>query len=174
MTVSVSVNGKTTTNGPFTLTPADHIIVYGQGGSDVVKEMPATISGNQATVTVPAILLGGSGTNTLSAAGSSASNVLVGGPGKDGLTGGTGRDILIGGGRGHPACGLRWRHPHRQRHGIQRQSHGACALLAEWSSNDSYELWQPPVSRPPAGKMCDVAGRIDRHQRRGHPSAVRR
>jgi Ca2+-binding RTX toxin-like protein len=87
--------GKMTMFGPFPLTMADHIIVYGQTGNDVVQELAGT-GGLQ--IAVPAILLGGSGTNTLSAAGSSAGNVLVGGPGKDSLTGGSGADILIGGG----------------------------------------------------------------------------
>jgi RHS repeat-associated protein len=96
--LSVTVNGKAATGSPFALTPADHIIVYGQGRSDVVKEVAVPLGGTLATVTVPAILLGGTGMNTLSVAGSSANNVLVGGAGKNVLTGGAGRDILIGAG----------------------------------------------------------------------------
>jgi hypothetical protein len=42
--------------------------------------------------------LGGSGTSVLSAAGTSADNILVGGPKKSVLTAGSGHDILIGGG----------------------------------------------------------------------------
>ncbi len=95
--VTEIIAGKKTTFGPFPLTTADHIIVYGQTGNDVIEELPGTISGSP-KIAVPAILLGGSGTNTLSAAGSSVGNVLVGGPGKDSLTGGSGRDVLIGGG----------------------------------------------------------------------------
>jgi Ca2+-binding RTX toxin-like protein len=44
---------------------------------------------------VPAILFAGSGNTTLSATGSSAANVLVGGTGDDNLQGGLGADILI-------------------------------------------------------------------------------
>jgi hypothetical protein len=137
--VFVTVNGKTATGSPFALTPADHIIVYGQGGSDVVKEMSATISGTPATVTVPAILLGGTGTNTLSVAASSANNVLVGGAGKNVLTGGTGRDILIGGAG-----------PARLQAGkgddiliagstiYDADLAAVLALMAEWASTDVY------------------------------------
>jgi Ca2+-binding RTX toxin-like protein len=46
---------------------------------------------------VPAVLFGGDGNDTLNASGSTASNILVGGPGNDTLQGGRGRDILIGG-----------------------------------------------------------------------------
>jgi hypothetical protein len=47
---------------------------------------------------VPAILYGGgTGNETLSAAGSMANNVLIGGGGTNQLTGGLGRDILIAG-----------------------------------------------------------------------------
>jgi hypothetical protein len=94
------IGKKTTTFGPFALTTTDHIIVYGTTGSVAIKELTAMISGKTATIAVPALLLGGSGENTISAAGSSADNVLVGGPGKDSLTGGSGGDILIGGGGG--------------------------------------------------------------------------
>jgi Ca2+-binding RTX toxin-like protein len=94
-TVAVSINGKAVKGGPFA--PTGHIIVYGQSGNDVVKEVPATINGLPVKVAIPALVLGGTGTNTLSVAGSSANNVLVGGSGKDNLTAGSGDDILIGG-----------------------------------------------------------------------------
>jgi hypothetical protein len=94
--LSVTVNGKAAPGSPFA--PTGHVIVYGQGGAVLVKEVTAMIGGQTATVAVPAVLLGGSGTNTLSVAGSSADNVLVGGAGKNSLTGGGGRDVLIGGG----------------------------------------------------------------------------
>jgi hypothetical protein len=67
-----------------------HVFVFGQTGTDNV-----TVSG-----TVPAVLIGGTGTNVFSAQGSGATtpDVLVGGTGHSTLTGGSGRDILIGGG----------------------------------------------------------------------------
>jgi hypothetical protein len=135
--VTETVNGKKSTFGPFALMTADHIIVYGQTGNDVIEELPGT---NAAKITVPAILLGGSGTNTLSAVGSSANNVLVGGAGKDVLTGGTGRDILIGGGGADKL--------HAGTGGdvliggsttLDDDLMALAALLAEWSSSDSYQ-----------------------------------
>lgn len=92
--MSVSINNKAVSG---TFNPTAHIYVYGQAGSLVVPEVTATIGGQPATVAISAILMGGTGSNTLSAAGSSVPNILVGGAGADTLTGGAGRDILIGG-----------------------------------------------------------------------------
>ncbi len=92
--VAVTINGKAQSI-PTPSSPIGLLLVYGQGGKDVIKEVAGP--GNS-PVTIPAILFGGSGTNTLSAAGSSASNVLIGGTGHSTLTGGTGSDFLIGGG----------------------------------------------------------------------------
>jgi RTX calcium-binding nonapeptide repeat (4 copies) len=50
-----------------------------------------------AQIGVPAVVFAGNGNNTLSAAGSTATDVLVGGAGNNLLTGGTGRNILIAG-----------------------------------------------------------------------------
>jgi Ca2+-binding RTX toxin-like protein len=94
-TVAVRINGKPM---PGTFTPSAYIVVYGQGGHDTITEATALIAGKLATITTPAIILGGTGNNTLSAAGSSVGNALVGGGGKDLITGGTGRDVLIGAG----------------------------------------------------------------------------
>ncbi len=92
VTVSMTVKGKTTTRGPFA--PTGHIIVYGQG-NNVIDEVA---NSQGALVAIPAILIASSGNSTLSVAGSSVGNVLVGGTGADVLTGGSGADILIGGG----------------------------------------------------------------------------
>jgi hypothetical protein len=94
-TVSVTINGVAQPGGPFALT--GHILVYGQAGNDTIQEVAKAFGGKTATVAVPAVLFAGAGNVTLSAVGSSANNVLVGGGGKDSLTGGSGRDILIGG-----------------------------------------------------------------------------
>jgi hypothetical protein len=93
--VAVTTNGaaQTLTGQPFT-----HLFVFGQAGKDVIQEMTQVIGNQTVSVAVPAVILGGSGSNTLSAAGSSASNVLIGGTGTSTLTGGSGRDILFGGG----------------------------------------------------------------------------
>jgi hypothetical protein len=93
VTATMSANGKTTTSVPYA--PTGHIFVYGQTGAITVREM-ANAQGVK--VGVPALLFAGTGPSTLSAVGSSANNVLVGGPGADSLWGGAGRDILIGGG----------------------------------------------------------------------------
>jgi RHS repeat-associated protein len=90
-TVNVLLNG---TRQGTTFQPSGHIVVYGQAGTDTIQEV-ASSQGVQ--VAVPAVLFAGMGNTTLSTAGSSATNVLVGGPGNDVLTGGSGRDILIGG-----------------------------------------------------------------------------
>ncbi len=137
VSVTETVNGKKTNFGPFQLATSGHIIVYGQGGNDIVTEVKGSTG---ATITVPAILLGGSGTNTLSAAGSSVGNVLVGGPGKDSLTGGTGRDILIGGGGAdtlHAGSGGDVLIGGRT--AFDANLTALAALMAEWSSGDSYQ-----------------------------------
>jgi hypothetical protein len=94
-TVSVSINGLVQPGGPFA--PTGHILVFGQGSNEVLQVLAATINHQVVKVAVPALLFGGTGPNTLSVAGSSANNILVGGPGSDRLSGGSGRDILIGG-----------------------------------------------------------------------------
>jgi RHS repeat-associated protein len=97
-TVGVTINGKAQ---PVPASPVaiGHILVYCQSGKNLVEELPATLKGvsGQVLVAIPAVIFGGTGTNTLSAAGSRANNILVGGPGKDSLTAGSGNDILIGG-----------------------------------------------------------------------------
>jgi RTX calcium-binding nonapeptide repeat (4 copies) len=90
--VAMTIGGKTVTTGPFA--PTGHIFVYGRGGADTLQ---LATNSQGATIAIPALLFAGSGKDTLSAAGSSANNVLVGGPSADRLMGGSGRDILIGG-----------------------------------------------------------------------------
>jgi Ca2+-binding RTX toxin-like protein len=95
--VGVTINGKPQPM-PALSGPLGLILVYGQSGNDTIDEVPATIGGKTVLVSIPAVLLGGSGNDVLSAAGSKANNILVGGQGKNTLTGGSGDDILIGGG----------------------------------------------------------------------------
>jgi RHS repeat-associated protein len=75
--------------------PFSHLLVFGQGGTDMVQEPTA---GQTTTVGVSVIVFGGTGTNVLSVANSRGGNVLIGSPGHSTLTGGNGADILIGGG----------------------------------------------------------------------------
>jgi hypothetical protein len=88
--VALSVNGYSV--GSFSAPGGAafaHLLVYGNGGADTIR-----LSGN---LSVPALLFGGDGNDTLDASGSTANNVLAGGAGNDGLYGGSGRDLLIGG-----------------------------------------------------------------------------
>lgn len=69
-----------------------HLLVYGYGGDDAMS-----LTGG---LSVPALVFGGDGNDTLSAldaGGSTANNVLAGGAGNDRISGGSGRDLLIGG-----------------------------------------------------------------------------
>ena len=138
--VTQTVGSRKTTFGPFPLSTSDHIIVYGQSGNNDIEEQTATISGTPATIAVPAILLGGSKPNTLSVAGSSASNILVGGAGSDTLTGGIGRDILIGrGGADTLRAGSGGSVLIGGSTTLDANLQALAAVLAEWdNSNDSY------------------------------------
>ncbi|HJT30621.1 MAG TPA: PKD domain-containing protein, partial [Pirellulales bacterium] len=91
--LNVTMNGATT--GPYH--PTGQLIVYGQAGDDNIQLQSASLSGKTAYVAIPAVLFGTAGNNTLDARGSSANDVLVGGPGNDTLYGGKGRNLLIGG-----------------------------------------------------------------------------
>jgi len=88
--VALSIDG--TSVGTFTASggvPFAHLLMYGYGGDDTLR-----LTGG---LTVPALLFGGDGNDTLDAGGSTANNVLVGGANSDALSGGSGRDLLIGG-----------------------------------------------------------------------------
>jgi hypothetical protein len=74
-----------------------HVIVYSQGGNDIIKTAAQTINGTLTYVTIPVMFFAGNGTDILNVSGSSVGNVLVGGGGTDRFLGGQGRDILIGG-----------------------------------------------------------------------------
>jgi Ca2+-binding RTX toxin-like protein len=91
--VSVIVNG--TDAGIYR--PSGQIVVYAQAGNDTVQLQSAKIAKKTVYLTVPAILFGQAGADTLSTQGSTAANVLVGGADGDTLTAGGGRDMLLGG-----------------------------------------------------------------------------
>jgi hypothetical protein len=106
-TIDVSAVDTTGTNLNVTInkvfqgkfTPTDHILVYGQGGSDKITLKPyVVLNSTYYYIQVPAFLYGeGSGGDKLSAFGSAANNVLVGHGSNEVLTGGQGRDLLIAG-----------------------------------------------------------------------------
>jgi hypothetical protein len=89
----VTMNG--TNMGIFQ--PTGQILIYAQAGDDTVQLQSVKIHGKTTYITVPAVLFGGDGNDTLDASGSSANNVLLGEAGNDSLQGGSGRDLLIGG-----------------------------------------------------------------------------
>jgi hypothetical protein len=95
--ITVNLTGpKTAFNGTFK--PTDHILVYGQSGNDTIQLLSKKIAGTPYNITVPAFIYGGAtGTDTLSVAGSTANNVVIGGGGTNTITGGLGRDLLIAG-----------------------------------------------------------------------------
>jgi hypothetical protein len=93
--ISVNVNGVSLGNS---FKPSDHILIYGQAGNDTIQLVSTRIMGTTYYITVPAFIYGGgTGNDTLSVAGSTANNVVVGGGGTNQITGGLGRDLLIAG-----------------------------------------------------------------------------
>jgi Ca2+-binding RTX toxin-like protein len=99
--IQVTINGRS--QGVFQ--PTGHIIVYSQGGNDVISLRKKGTGSTAIPIQVPALLFGGGGNDTLDVRGSIANNVLVGGSGNSTLYGGGGRDILIGGGADHLYAG---------------------------------------------------------------------
>ena len=104
------------------------IEVLGQGGDDEIRIEPE--------VTVPAVVLCGSGDNHVRAGG--GPTVVVGGPGNDEIEGGNGRNVLIGGlGHDHIKAGTRGdiliagRTDHDANLAALRE------ILAEWSRPDA-------------------------------------
>jgi hypothetical protein len=88
------------------------------GGPSNGSNLSATGSGND-------VLIGGSGKGTLTDSGT-GSNILIGGPGADTITG-NGNDILISGTTSYDS-------------NTSANIAALDAILAEWSSNDSYSL----------------------------------
>jgi Ca2+-binding RTX toxin-like protein len=131
--LAVSIDGADQ-GGPFA--PTGHILVYGDGGNDVIEELAGTNGGAAVSVAVPALIFAGTGNCTLSAAGSSANNILVGGSGSNHLTGGSGRDILIGGGGGVLQAGSGGDLLIAGSTAYDVNVQALLALLAEWGRTD--------------------------------------
>ena len=91
--LSATINGVSFTG----LNPTGWILVYAQEGDDIVRLQSLKVKGSTTWITIPAVLLGGGGSDTVDARGSIASSVLAGGDGVDNLLGGNGQDILLGG-----------------------------------------------------------------------------
>jgi fibronectin type 3 domain-containing protein len=96
--INVIINGVLQgTFRPTSQYPIAHLFAYGQDGNDIIRLAARRIGSRIVFLTVPALLFGGDGNDTLTAGGSTATNVLEGGSGNDTLVGGSGRDLLIGG-----------------------------------------------------------------------------
>ena len=104
--------------GVTNLTAGGTVDAFLFGGSGNGSTLSATGSGND-------VLIGGSGKNTLSDTGTGY-NILIGGPGTDTLTG-NGNDILISGTTSYDS-------------NTSPNIAALDAILAEWSSSDSYSL----------------------------------
>jgi Ca2+-binding RTX toxin-like protein len=90
--VAVSFNGAA--YGTYT---AIRVVVYGLGGADTIVLLTRKVGKTTYSLTLPAVIDGGTGADTIDARGSSGANVLLGGDGNDTIYGGTGRELLIGG-----------------------------------------------------------------------------
>ncbi|WP_020468671.1 beta strand repeat-containing protein [Zavarzinella formosa] len=95
--VEVLINNVVVAGGPFS--PTRNILVFGLAGDDIIRIDPGVSGGPApgALVTIPAVIDGGIGNDTISTINSLANNILVGGDGNDKLTAGAGNDILLGG-----------------------------------------------------------------------------
>jgi PKD repeat protein len=92
-TVDVVVNGQ----DQGTFVPTGQVVVYGQGGNDVIQVAALNANGVTKPLALPVVMIAGNGNDTLDARGASGPTVLVGGGDNDILYGGSGRNILIAG-----------------------------------------------------------------------------
>jgi len=122
------------------------VVVYSQGGTDIVKTAAQTINGTLTYVSVPVMFFAGNGNDILNLSGSGSNantvtpnNVLVGGGGTDRLIGGQGRDILIGGaGQATLQAGSGGDILIGGTTNYDNNAAALAAILAEWGSNDDY------------------------------------
>jgi hypothetical protein len=92
-TVDVVINGSD--QGLYS--PTGQVVVYSPSGTEQIQVVPYTTNGVTTTLTLPLVVFGGNGNDTIDARGASGPTVLVGGTGNNLLYGGTGRNILIAG-----------------------------------------------------------------------------
>jgi Ca2+-binding RTX toxin-like protein len=80
-----------------TFAPTGKVVVFGLAGNDTIQLLTLTTDTGSVPFSLPAVLMGGSGNDTLDATGSVGPTVLFGDTGNDLLLGGSGNNILIGG-----------------------------------------------------------------------------
>lgn len=78
-TLTVTINGVS--QGTFSV--PDQLLVYAQAGADSIQLQTLKVRSKTTYITVPAILDGGTGNETIDARGSKADNVILGGDGAD-------------------------------------------------------------------------------------------
>ena len=100
--IGVNLNGQFSS---YPLADVTGITIYARGGNDEVIVQGQDFHGNYAPITVPVLIRGGPGNDTLHAGdgndtlyGGAGSDVLLGGNGDDTLRGRAGADSLVGGG----------------------------------------------------------------------------
>src|SRR5438105_7784816 len=130
-----------------------HVVVYSQGGDDIIKTAAQTLGGALTYVNVPVLFFDGNGNDTLNVSGSSANNVLVGGGGTDRLIGGQGRDILIGGaGQATLQAGSGGDILIGGTTDYDNNAAALAAFLAEWGSADSYSTRMARLTNTTGGQ----------------------
>jgi hypothetical protein len=144
-TMSLNLLGITSANLTASATSGNPTVIIDASGFTGTTSLTASGTGN-------AILLGGSGNGSKLTATGSGDDILIGGPGTDTLTDlGTGRSILIGGGGANTITG----------NGADILISGTTvydgnttaniaaldAILAEWSSTDSYAVRISKISK---------------------------
>jgi PKD repeat protein len=92
-TVDVVINGQD--QGLYS--PTGQVVVYSPSGTEQIQVLPYTANGVTTTLSLPLVVFGGNGNDTIDARGASGPTVLVGGTGNNTLYGGSGRNILIAG-----------------------------------------------------------------------------
>jgi len=135
------------------------VVVYSQGGTDIIKTAAQTINDTLTYVSVPVMFFAGNGNDILNLTGSGSNagtpvpnDVLVGGGGTDRLIGGQGKDILIGGaGQATLQAGSGGDILIGGTTAYDNNAAALAAILAEWSSTDDYGTRMPRLTNTTGG-----------------------
>lgn len=91
--VVVTLNGQNL----GTFAPTGKVVVFGLAGNDTIQLLALSTDSGSVPFSLPAVLMGGTDSDTLDATGSVGPTVLFGDTGNDLLLGGSGNNLLIGG-----------------------------------------------------------------------------